>query len=84
MTMTVKELRELLKKFPPNADVVYARYSDVTYMDPDDVISVTAVERVSPSDSYLGWLTVLEGRGAETCSAEDRARSKTCVLFPGN
>lgn len=71
--MTVGELKKHLEQFPDDMEVLYCLYSDYSHMEVDDVYTVEAVEKG-------GYVM----RGHATMSAENKAKAKTYLLFPGN
>ena len=72
--MNVGELKTKLAEYPDDMEVLYRFCSDYERMDADDLETVSAVEK---TNGY--WM-----RSHETMSAENKAREKTYLLFPGN
>lgn len=71
--MNVKELRELLEKYPDDMEVLYQLYSDYENLKPDDISAMPSVNM----GGY--WM-----RSHPTMSSENKANEKIYLVFPGN
>lgn len=71
--MNVKELRHALEQYPDDMEVLYSCCSDYERMEADDIGVVKAVDQ----NGY--WM-----RSHPTMSADNKAREKEYLLFPGN
>lgn len=67
--MTVLELQELLKKFPPGMEIVFSRYSEQVVLEQSDI---TVEELCYPRDD--GWVQ----------DKRPDMPSKLYLCFPGN
>lgn len=71
--MNVRELKQALEQYPDDMEVLYCLHSDFERMEADDISTVEAVDQ----NGY--WM-----RTHRTMSADNQARKKTYLLFPGN
>lgn len=71
--MTVGDLKELIKDCPDDMQIVYRCYSDLAILEQEEVEQIQAV----PRD---GWCM----RTHPTMSEENKAATRTYLLFPGN
>lgn len=71
--MNIKELKEVLAKYPDDMEVLYCLHSDYEMMQVADIREVKGV-----------WKGAYTMRSHPTMSAENKANENTYVLFPGN
>jgi len=71
--MNVGELRKALEQYPDDLEILYEFCSDYERLEAGDLKTVEAVDQ----NGY--WM-----RAHSTMSADNQARKKTYLLFPGN
>ena len=71
--MNVKELKELLSRYPDDMEVIYCLFSDYEMLAADDIGEVKAVFK----EGYVM-------RSHRTMSQENKDSEKTYLCFPGN
>lgn len=81
--MTVAELIEHLKKFPPNAEVLYRACSDWSPLSVDEVTLTTAEEKKIVYRKANGY-SDFDARYPPKDANTDTLDFRTCVCFPGN
>lgn len=81
--ITVAELIEHLKKFPPNAEVIYRCCSDWAPMTSDEVTLAAAEEKKIMYRAANGY-SDYDPRFKHKSLDPDTLDFRTCVLFPGN
>ncbi len=71
--MNVKELKELLEKYPDDMEIIYEIHSDYELLEAEDIKIVPAVTKGA-------WIM----RSHRTMSAENKRNEKEYLGFPGN